>query len=44
MREIIIHYIYVIEKQVEECYKLYIRIIACKSIELISISYLMNLR
>jgi hypothetical protein len=44
MREIVIYYIYVISKQVEECYKLCIGKIVCKSIESISISHLMNLR
>jgi hypothetical protein len=44
MREISCIYIYVIAKQVEECYKLNIRNIACKSIESISISHPMNLR
>jgi hypothetical protein len=38
IRQIVIHYIYVIEKQVEECYKLYTRKVTCKSIELVSIS------
>jgi hypothetical protein len=37
IREIVIHYIYVIEKLVEECYKLYIRKVTRKSIELIFI-------
>jgi hypothetical protein len=32
MREIVIYYTYAIEKQGEECYKLYIRKIACKSV------------
>jgi hypothetical protein len=49
MREIVIYYIYVITKQVEECvirvcYKLYIGKIPCKSIESIFISHPMNLR
>jgi hypothetical protein len=44
MKEIVIYYIYVITKQVEVCYKLYIRKITCKSIESISISQTLNLR
>jgi hypothetical protein len=44
MKEIVIYYIYVITKQVEECYKLYIGKITCKSIESISSSHPINLR
>jgi hypothetical protein len=34
MREIVIHDTYAIKKQVEECYKLYIRKVAFKSTQI----------
>jgi hypothetical protein len=44
MRDSYILYLYYSEASIRVCYKLYIGKIACKFIESIFISYLMNLR